>query len=568
MPVLFLVLFSCNIRLANKSAQSFEDFPDDTIGGKLYNSKNKSYVDEFSARREVLDLITQAALFQESNDFPNAIITLLDALRLDSSRTIFYLLAENFYNLGKLELAYQYALESFRNDSTFHPTVNLLVNISMDLGRYSESIFFSQKLLKLKGEGISEKDLLRHAYILLNLDSTVYLSYQFCKNLPTKFRYPFAYKVIFSYSLINLNDTLSAISAYEELFDRFGSRRQSSEDLSSYLYELLELYLDIGKLSKFLEYLDNYIYLLDCSSLIGFTITMKEYNFNYTQKESEKFSNEVKAIFESLCNQSDDRIEKDVSSYIFLNKVNLMDSNTFAEKIVNSIQVDSVNELERVLRLLQFVNKTKVTNELLKKHFLKFQSEPNYIIELGKIYFNDKKYDSARYYFEKAMEHSSYRGGCEELLAYCYFELGNYELSDSLYEKAIENSPDDAMLLNNYSYTLIERDIRKDYSKKLIDKAFSLQPKNPYILDTYGWWYFKNGDFKLALYFISLAKDIIEDYEYNDEAIVEIYLHLAEIYYNLDDYNLAKFYFDKANSFEINESKLKEKIEKMKSIIK
>lgn len=127
------------------------------------------------------------------------------------------------------------------------------------------------------------------------------------------------------------------------------------------------------------------------------------------------------------------------------------------------------------------------------------------------------------------------------LLAEMYSTLGDlyyldkqYTQSDSSYSKAIALQPNDATMLNNYSYYLSERGIRLDEAEKMSKRSLELRPEEPTYLDTYGWILYKKGRYEEAKKYIEKA---INDSKGNADAT--LYEHIGDIYYKLKDTDKA-----------------------------
>lgn len=90
-------------------------------------------------------------------------------------------------------------------------------------------------------------------------------------------------------------------------------------------------------------------------------------------------------------------------------------------------------------------------------------------------------------------------------------------------ETVIRLSPDHADALNYLGYTYADKGVNLDKAAALVKKALSLKPDNGYILDSMGWVYYKKGDFKNALIYLSKAVEKVPD----DAILLE---HLGDVY--------------------------------------
>jgi tetratricopeptide (TPR) repeat protein len=113
-------------------------------------------------------------------------------------------------------------------------------------------------------------------------------------------------------------------------------------------------------------------------------------------------------------------------------------------------------------------------------------------------------------------------------LALVYDGMKKYEESDSLYEEALRLDPNNHLVLNNYGYSLAERDLQLQRALDMATRAVTAQPDNSSYLDTIGWVYYKLGNYKEA------EKYINKSIEKGDASAV-VYEHLGDVYYMMND---------------------------------
>jgi Tfp pilus assembly protein PilF len=77
--------------------------------------------------------------------------------------------------------------------------------------------------------------------------------------------------------------------------------------------------------------------------------------------------------------------------------------------------------------------------------------------------------------------------------------------SDSLYEKALQLDPENALVNNNYAYSLSERGLQLERALEMVKISLKADSLNSSYLDTIGWIYFKLGQYDLALKYIEEA---------------------------------------------------------------
>jgi tetratricopeptide (TPR) repeat protein len=139
-------------------------------------------------------------------------------------------------------------------------------------------------------------------------------------------------------------------------------------------------------------------------------------------------------------------------------------------------------------------------------------------------------------------------------IAAVYDKLKMWNKSDSLYQESLKKYPDNALLLNNYSYSLAQRGIQLDLALDLATRALESEPDNGAYLDTKGWVYFKMGQYDLALEHIKKALD-------SREESAEVLEHLGEVYFKLGQTEQARHYWEKAFEKDPANSELQQKLQ-------
>ena len=140
-------------------------------------------------------------------------------------------------------------------------------------------------------------------------------------------------------------------------------------------------------------------------------------------------------------------------------------------------------------------------------------------------------------------------------LGLVYDELKRHDDSDSMYERALRIDPKNHLLLNNYGYSLGERGIQLERALSMSKEALQQQPVNPSYLDTYGWIYYRMGQYEDAERYIRKAIEL-------GSISPVIHEHLGDIYFKLGRKDKALEYWQKALQFDANNASLKEKIQR------
>ncbi len=165
------------------------------------------------------------------------------------------------------------------------------------------------------------------------------------------------------------------------------------------------------------------------------------------------------------------------------------------------------------------------------------QSLGNYYNGIG--HMNKKEYPLAIKAINRAIDMQPETN--PEILAAMYSTLGDiynitqqYELSDYSFDKALLLQPNDASVLNNYSYYLSLRGKKLDVAEKMSKKSLEIRPEEATFLDTYGWILFKTGDYEKAKVYIEKAinKNL-------SGADATVYEHLGDVFYKLNNKDKA-----------------------------
>lgn len=138
-------------------------------------------------------------------------------------------------------------------------------------------------------------------------------------------------------------------------------------------------------------------------------------------------------------------------------------------------------------------------------------------------------------------------------LALVYDGMKKYDECDRLYEEGLKIDPSNALILNNYGYSLADRNIQIDRALEMATKAVAAQPDNTSYLDTIGWVYFRLGDYKQAEMYIKRAID-------KGEASPVVHEHLGDVYYKMRDVERAMEQWKIALKMDETNTALKEKI--------
>jgi len=190
------------------------------------------------------------------------------------------------------------------------------------------------------------------------------------------------------------------------------------------------------------------------------------------------------------------------------------------------------------------------------------QSLAHYYNGIG--HYNKRDYPKAINALNRAIdlmpENNNQRlAGMYGFMGEIYNTTKDYANSDQAYEKALQFDPEDASVLNNYSYFLSERNEKLDAAEKMSERSLKLKPDEPTYMDTYGWIEYKKGNFSKARTYIENA---IKMAGKNAEAA--LYDHLGNVCYKLDDKDKALECWKLAKSLGSDDPQIDKKISEVK----
>ena len=178
-------------------------------------------------------------------------------------------------------------------------------------------------------------------------------------------------------------------------------------------------------------------------------------------------------------------------------------------------------------------------------------------------YFNGVAHLRKRHYpeaiasFDQAKRLSSSNPGLSSeinsQLGEAYNATKDYAKSDKAYEDALAFNPDNATVLNNYSYYLALRKENLEKAEKMSATLIKNHPENPTFLDTYAWVLFTREKYRDA-------KKIMERAITTGKATATHFEHYGDILYKLGDIDGAVRQWEKARGLNANSETLNKKI--------
>jgi len=165
--------------------------------------------------------------------------------------------------------------------------------------------------------------------------------------------------------------------------------------------------------------------------------------------------------------------------------------------------------------------------KLYKEAETVFPDDPGLIAREAIVYLSTGDYEEAEKYLEKYIrilnDNMVPETSLNSYLGNIYSEAGIKDKAEGYYQKALSLEPDNPYLLNQLAYFLIDQDINIDRGLELAEKALVLLPDDNYfILGTKGWGLYKQGKYQEALTLLEKCDSLKPVYVYEIESHLDM----------------------------------------------
>ena len=244
-----------------------------------------------------------------------------------------------------------------------------------------------------------------------------------------------------------------------------------------------------------------------------------------------------------------------LSNYLnpkFLFNFSLVAENQFSNKEYDKVKKilkkfkknDDFYYWYRLKKEAQIISKEKSQKESLNYLTTNFEKidKPNekILFDIANFYRNGKDYKQAISYYTKVLNKVDedieikadllYRRGAS------YERMGNYEEADRDMLHSLKIDPEDAYVLNYLAYSWLDRVYKVNVAIEMLEKGYSLENKDPYIIDSIGWAYYLIDDYTEAEKYLKRAVELMPD-----DAIVSD--HYGDILWKLGQKIQARYFW-------------------------
>jgi tetratricopeptide (TPR) repeat protein len=189
-------------------------------------------------------------------------------------------------------------------------------------------------------------------------------------------------------------------------------------------------------------------------------------------------------------------------------------------------------------------------------------SDREAVMALGNVLRARKKFAECADVYSKAIDQIKEADKANWVVYYfrgiCYERSKQWPKAEVDMKKALELSPDQALVLNYLGYSWVDQGINLDEGMKMIKRAVEQRADDGYIVDSLGWAYYRMGNFENAVKYLEQAIELKpEDPTIND--------HLGDAYWRVGRRLEARFQWTHARDLKPEPEDLTKILEKLKS---
>ena len=489
----------------------------------------------------------------KQDDLVKASVSIEQALRLDDENKYFYLLAASIYNsLGRFDKAaqsYESMIEKVKGTEEYLYEVAAVYQYG---GKREEAIKAYTRAEDIFG--VNEVSSIQKVKLLFESGKTTDAlaeGEKLMKAFPTDERY---------------------VMAFTEIISKQGMRDQAIRHLEDFLKKnpesgsvkmlLAGFYRDTGQEEKARPYLVSLFEdpSIDLSSKL---IVLGAYNAELNQNKTNKISDADKEAFASQL------YEKLATGYPGDPSVHIVGGDLYLStgknreaqnEYLKAIETGASVNFEVYENLLYLEIKLEQWDQVIRHAEEALEIYPNQSMIhyfLGVAHLRKRHHLEAIQSFEQAKRLASSNaallGEINSQLGEAYNAAKQFQKSDKAYEEALAFNPNNATVLNNYSYYLALRKENLEKAEKMSATLIKNHPENPTFLDTYAWVLFTREKYKEA-------RKVMERAITTGKATATHFEHYGDILYKLGDIDGAVRQWEKARGLNANSETLNKKI--------
>ena len=572
--------------------------------------ETKSEIDraEKDYKKKAMDHFINGSIAETKGDFATAVLEFQDALNLDPSAGVYYALGKNYYNLNKLSLAIQNSRKAIELNPYQKEYFILLSNVYSTARQFDSAAVTLENALRLDSMDVELYYKLARLYETSKPLKAIETYEKVTAIIGPDWNVLIRVAELYE-KLGNLDAAVSSIEKLVSLdpanvslqkilidFYQKSNKIDKSLEVANDILELTPDDLDTRERKaqilisqgKWELAADEYNYILKQKDVpLDIKIRIGASYFNRSLKDS-SLTKVTKDFFQTI---DKDTVDWQVKMFLGAVAINEKRDSAAIEyfKVVTDLARWNVDAWIR-LGGLYFDNKkyeeaVKVMDEAIEL----FPDDFTTNLILGLSLAQLDKHSDAKPYLKKSVELNPNDLNSLSAYAYTLSQLKENDLAvnylrqaltikpddvnllgtlgliydamekwiecDSVYEHALQIDSQNALVNNNYAYSLSERGERLKEALRMAEIAIAADPDNTSYLDTIGWVHFKLGNYRDAKNYLEKAIEI------GGERAVMLD-HLGDVMFKLGDTHEAKLLWQKAFDLDNTNVTLKSKIDK------
>ena len=536
------------------------------------SSATVSSADEAS-RRLGMQHFVDGSVFELKGDLPQAILEYQDALRFDKDPAIYYAISKCYSQLSKHSLAIENARESVRlapDQLTYRRNYADVLAAAFDFDaaaqQFEEIIkrdssqveaWYNLARISQQRKPLRALEVYEHIIDRFGADWDVFLQIADLNNRMGRFdKAADALREMTQLDPSNkelkktLAQTYARAGKFDEALAVYNDLRDIHPDDLEIQAEVAGLYLARGEYARAAKEFDTLL-ARDTVS-VDVKVHIGEMYFGQMAKDS-TLAPVTRSIFERIAAKHPD----DWRSFWFLGAIGSVtrDDSLSLRSFRRVTELASWNADAWVYMSGVFLGKNNFAEvaRILESAVKILPDDFRVNFFLGLSYSRlDRNIDAARV-LEHARQLNPKDLDAIAQLALVYDAMRRFEDSDALYEEALKIDPENHLVLNNYAYSLADRNLQLERALAMSRKAVDQQPDNASYLDTIGWIYYRLGRYQEAE---TWTKKAISKGEVN----AVVYEHLGDIYYRMNQKDLAIEHWNMALKLDEQNTQLRDKI--------
>lgn len=351
-----------------------------------------------------------------------------------------------------------------------------------------------------------------------------------------------------------LAETYQMTGDYNKAFEYYQRLLEMDPDNGIAHFSLFQLYANQQKDELAIESLKKAFLSDEVTIDLKIDVLLKMYEMN-----SEKYNKSSYELLDIL-SQIHPKDAKTYSIYgDFLNRDRRI--NEAVEKYRQATKLDQSKFTiwNQIMILEAQSNQFDLMMEDSEKAIELFPSQPSFYLFNGLANIQEENYDKAIESLQAGkvlvVDDKIVLAQFYQYLADAYHNTKEHEESDKYYEKCLELDPNNASVLNNYSYYLSLRKHKLSKAEEMMVRVNKMYPNNATFLDTYGWVLFQQGKYEEAK--VKLKQSL----DNGGSKSGEVTEHYGDVLFQLGMNNEAFEYWNKALELGDHSEKLQQKID-------